>query len=107
MVNFGEVRRVQLATFTIFPPRWCPWDLFRSFKVCSDAKERGDAESSGKLQHLFNRSKTETFVPEFAVENLPLDRTATLVPVFAVKDLLLGRNSDDDDDDNDVDDEHY
>ena len=22
------------------PPRCCPWDLFRSFKVCSDAKER-------------------------------------------------------------------
>ena len=22
------------------PPRWCPWDLLRSFKVCSDAKER-------------------------------------------------------------------
>ena len=22
------------------PPRWCPWDIFRSFKVPSDAKER-------------------------------------------------------------------
>ena len=22
------------------PPRWCPWDLFRSFKVYSDDKER-------------------------------------------------------------------
>ena len=22
------------------PPRWCPWDFFRPFKVCSDAKER-------------------------------------------------------------------
>ena len=21
-------------------PRWCPWDLLRSFKICSDAKER-------------------------------------------------------------------
>ena len=21
-------------------PHWCPWDLFRSLKVCSDAKER-------------------------------------------------------------------
>ena len=24
----------------IHSPCWCPWDLFRSFKVCSDAKER-------------------------------------------------------------------
>ena len=22
------------------PPRWSPWDLFKSFKVCSDTKER-------------------------------------------------------------------
>ena len=22
------------------PPRWCSWDLFRSFKVCWDAEER-------------------------------------------------------------------
>ena len=40
VVNFGEVRRAQLANSTLLPPRWCPWDLFRSFKVCSDAKER-------------------------------------------------------------------
>ena len=34
---------------------------------------------------------TATLVPEFAVEDLPLDRTATLVSAFAVKDLPLGR----------------
>ena len=28
-------------------------------------------------------------VPEFAVEDLPLDRTATLVPAFEVKDPHL------------------
>ena len=49
------------------------------------------AESNGKLPHLFIPSKTATFVPEFAVEDLPLDRTAALVPVFSVKDLPLGR----------------
>ena len=49
------------------------------------------AESNGKLQHLFIPSKTAALVPEFAVEDLPLDRTATLVPGFAVKDLPLGR----------------
>ena len=36
-VNLGEVRRVHLAKSTLLTPRWCPWDLFRSFKVCSDA----------------------------------------------------------------------
>ena len=40
---------------------------------------------------LFIPSKTATLVPEFAVEDLPLDRTTTLVPAFAVKDLPLGR----------------
>ena len=34
-------------------------------------------------------------VPEFAVEDLPLDTIATLVPEFSVKDLPLGRTLDD------------
>ena len=29
------------------PPRWCPWDLFRSFKVCSDAKESVVRKATG------------------------------------------------------------
>ena len=41
--------------------------------------------------HLVIPSKTATLLPEFAVEDLPLDRTANFVPAFAVKDLLLGR----------------
>ena len=49
------------------------------------------AKSNGKLPHLFIPSKTATMVPEFAVEDLPLDRTATLVPAFVVKDLSLDR----------------
>ena len=35
-------------------PRWGSWDFFRSFKVCSNAKERVGAESNGKLLHLLN-----------------------------------------------------
>ena len=38
------------------------------------------AESNGKLPHLFVPSKIATLVPEFAVEDLALDRSATLVP---------------------------
>ena len=49
------------------------------------------AESNVKLQHLFIASKTATLVPEFAVEDLPLDRTVTFVPAFALKDLPLGK----------------
>ena len=71
------------------PPQWDPWDLFRSFKVRSDAKGEWDAESNGKLLHVFILSKTATLFPEFAVEDLPLGRTATLVPELPVKDLPL------------------
>ena len=35
--------------------------------------------------------KSAALVPEFAVEDLSLDRTAALVPEFALKDLPLGR----------------
>ena len=53
-------------------------------------RERG-AESNGMLPHLFIPSKTGILVPEFAVADLPLERTATVVPAFAVKDLPLSR----------------
>ena len=54
-------------------------------------KSEWGAESNGKLPHLFISSKTATLVPEFAVEDLPLDRATILVPAFSVKDLPLGR----------------
>ena len=54
-------------------------------------KREWGAESNRKLPHLFIPSKTTTLVPEFAVEDLPLNRTAILVDAFAVKDLSLGR----------------
>ena len=66
-------------------------DLLRSFKVCSDAKERVEC---GK--HLFIPSETATLVPEFAVEDLPLGRTAALVPEFTGKTCPWAEHSDDD-----------
>ena len=63
-------------------------DLLRSVQML---KREWDAESNGKLLHLFIPNKTATLVPEFAVEDLPLDRTATLVSAIAVKDLPLCR----------------
>ena len=62
-------------------------DLLRSVQIL---KRGCGAESNGKLPYLFISSKTTTLVPEFAVEDLPLDRTTTLVPAFAAKDLTLG-----------------
>ena len=41
VVNFTEVRRAQLAKSTLITSMLVPpWDLFRFFKVCSDAQER-------------------------------------------------------------------
>ena len=54
-------------------------------------KREWGLESNGNLPHILIPSKTATLVPEFAVENLPLEKIATLVPVFAVKDLPFGR----------------
>ena len=48
-------------------------------------KREWGAESNGKLPQLSIPSKTATWVPEFAREDLPLSRTAALVPEFAVK----------------------
>ena len=63
-------------------------DLLRSVKIL---KGEWGAESNWKLPHVSIPSKTAAWIPELAVEDLPLSRTATLVPEFAVKDLPLGR----------------
>ena len=100
MVNFGEVLKVAASQIH------CPHlhagapgiysDLLRSVQML---KREWGAERNGKLPHLSIPSKIAVWVPEFAVEDLPLSRTAALVPEVAVKDLPLGRILDDDDDD--------
>ena len=90
MVNFGEVRRAQLTKSTLLTFMLGLWDLFRSFKVCSDARESVGCRKQWEATAPVHPSKTATFVPEFAVEDLPLGRNAALVPEFAVKDLPLG-----------------
>ena len=69
-------------------------DLLRSVQML---KREWDVESSGKLPHLLIPSKITTLVPEFAVEDLPLDRTTTLIPAFAEEDCLWAECSDNDD----------
>ena len=55
-------------------------------------KREWGAESNGKLSHLFIPSKTATLVPEFVVEDLPLNRIATLVPRVCSECSALGQN---------------
>ena len=85
MVNFGEVRRAQLARSTLLAYTLGPLGSVQKLK-----REWGE-ESNGKLPHLFTPSKTATLVPEFAMEDLPLGRIAAMEPEFVVKDLPLGR----------------
>ena len=80
MVNFGDVRRVQVSQihsnyFHIGDPGIFS-DLLKSVQMI---KREWRAESNGTLPHLFIPGKTEAFVPEFAVEDLP---SAELQPWF-------------------------
>ena len=90
VVNFGEVQGAQLAKSTISPPHWCPLDLFRSFKVCSDANANRVQKAMGSYRTYSIHSKTVDLVPEFAVEDLASAKLQALVPALAVKDLPLG-----------------
>ena len=47
-------------------------DLLRSIQM---PNREWDAESNGKLPHLFIPGKIAVLVPEFAVEDLPLGKT--------------------------------
>ena len=78
MVNFGEVRRAQLAKSTFLTSMLVP---LRFSKVCSDVRElvvcRKQREATAPIKSL--------------VKLQPLRRITALVPEFAVKDLSLGR----------------
>ena len=92
-VNFSEFQWVQSAKSTLLTSTMGPWDLFRFLRSVQMLKREWVAESNGKLPHLFNPSKTATLVPEFAMEDLPLDRNAALMPKFAVKELPFGQTT--------------
>ena len=50
--------------------------FFRSFKVCSDAKERVKVRKATGSYLTYSSLVKLILVPEFTVENLPLGRTA-------------------------------
>ena len=70
------------------PPYWCTWDLSTSVQML---KREWGAESNGKLPHLSIPNKIAAWIPEFAVDDLPMSTTAAFIPDFAVKHLPLGR----------------
>ena len=74
MVNISEVRMIQLASSTLLVSTLMPLDLFISFKICSDSKERMVCVKQREATHLFNPGKTAALVPEFTVEDLSSPR---------------------------------
>ena len=98
--SFGEfrceVRRAQLAKSTLFNSMlWSLGYFYIFLGSVQMLKRQWGAEINGKLQHLFIRSKTVILVPEFAVENLPLDRTANLGACVCREKPALGQNTGD------------
>ena len=73
-MNFGEVRRTQLAKSThLLSTTLMPLRFFRSFlRSVQMIKRDWGAERNGKLPHLFiPHNKTAAMVPEFTVEDRP------------------------------------
>ena len=80
----GPVTKSTLLTFMLVP--------LGPFEVCTDAKERvGCGKQREPTTPIQSLVKLQPWVTEFAVEDLPLNRTAAMVPEIAVKDLPLGR----------------
>ena len=78
-MNFGEVLGAQLAKSTLLTSTLVPLDLLKSFKVCSDGKERVGCGKAREDTIPCIPGITADFVPEFAVDDLPL---AELQPRF-------------------------
>ena len=85
VMNFGEVRRAQLAKSTLVTSTLVHLGSFQMLKRV------WGVESNRKLLHLFIPGKTAALVPEFVVEDLPSAELQPWVPAFAVKNLPLGR----------------
>ena len=78
MVDFGEVRRAQLATFTVLTSTLVP---LGSFKVCSDAKERvgcgKQREATAPIQSLV---QLQPWFLSFTEEDLPSAELQPRIP---------------------------
>ena len=79
------------------PPRCCPWDIFRSFKVCSYAKERVECGKQRQAHYTYTISgKTAALVYEFEVEGLPSAEVQTCFLRLQRRTWPWAEHSDDD-----------
>ena len=82
MVNFGEVRSVQLSQ--VQSPHLdvgAPGIFSNLLSFVQTLKRQWGEESNGKLARLFIPTKTVTLVPEFAEKNLPLGRKLMMIMI--------------------------
>ena len=75
MVNFGEVRKAQLAIHSPHLQIGAPAIFSDHLSSVQMLKSEWGVKSNGKLSHLFIPSKTATLVTAFAVKDFPLGRT--------------------------------
>ena len=75
MVNFGEVRRVQVAKVILLTPHLhvgAPGSFSDLLRFVQTLKRECCAQSNGKLPYLIIHSKTAALFPKFAMEDLSL-----------------------------------
>ena len=89
MMNFGVVRRAQLAKSLSSTPRWSPSD----FKVCSDAKESGVRKATWSYRTYSIPGKTATLVLEFAVKRRAFGQNCNLGSWVCSERPALGPNT--------------
>ena len=93
VVNFSEIRKVQFVKSTLLTSTSMPWDLFRSFKVGSDVKERvGVRKAMGSYRTYSIPRKTAALVREFAMVNL-LRLNCSVCSCACSKWPALGKNT--------------
>ena len=95
-MNFGDVRRAQLAKSNLLTSTLVP---LRSFTVCSGAKESGARKATGNYRTYSITGKTAASVPEFAVEDLPSAELQARFLHFHLRTCPWAEYSDHDDDD--------
>ena len=64
---------MELVKSTLLTSTLVLWDLFRSFKVCSDAEESGVRKAMGSYLNYSIPGKTAALGAEFTVEDLLLE----------------------------------